>query len=104
MEEINYAVSLHAPLGERPGELTLWIENGTVRGELSLLQKITKLAGMLKPDGSLAVTGELITHIRKIPYSAEGKISGDGIELTLHSGQRVYELTGIKKERKEEER
>lgn len=97
MEEINYSITLQAPIGKRSGEMTFWMESGTVKGQLHLLQKMMEFEGNVEADGSLAVTGELITLMRKVPYFAEGRMSRDTIRMTLHAGHSTYELTGNKK-------
>lgn len=104
MEEKKYDVILHAPIGERPGELLLQMESSAVRGELRILGQSTKLTGMIREDGRLEAEGELVTPMRRISYSAEGRMSEYDIQMTLHAGRSTYELTGIKKKEKEEEK
>ncbi len=97
MAERKYDVILYAPIGERSGELLLRTEGGSVRGELKILRRSIELTGIIREDGSLEVEGELVTLMRRIPYSAEGRMSGDDIQMTLHAGRSTYELTGINK-------
>lgn len=97
MAERKYDVILYALIGERSGELLLRTEGSSVRGELKILRRSTELTGIIREDGSLEVEGELVTLMRRIPYSAEGRMSGDDIQMTLHAGRSTYELTGINK-------
>lgn len=104
MTESKYDVILHAPMGERPGELLLQMEGYALRGELRILGQSTELTGMIREDGCVEAEGELVTPMRRIPYSAEGRMSEDVIQMTLYAGDSTYELTGIKKKEKAEEK
>ena len=100
MTEYKYDVILYAPIGERSGQLLLRTEGRAVKGELKILRRSTELTGIICEDGSLEAEGELVTLMKRIPYSAEGRISGDDIQMTLYAGRRTYELTSINKTEK----
>lgn len=102
--ERKYDVILYAPMGERSGELVLCKEGSAVRGELRILGQSTKLTGTVYEGGRIKAEGELITPMRRMLYFAEGQISEQEIQMTLHAGPGTYELNGIHKKVRAEEK
>lgn len=100
--EANYEVTLQAPIGRRSGRMRVWSGSGRINGELDLLQNTTQFQGTIDGNGNFTVTGELITFMRKIPYSADGLLNGETVKMTLYTKSGVFELDGVKTEKAEE--
>lgn len=95
MEELLYDVVLHTLIGKRRGTLTAEILDGTLQGELYLLNHSERLTGSIAADGSCELAGVLHTLSKQIPFTASGQICRESLKLTLHDGKNTYRLTGI---------
>ena len=89
-----YRVCMTTPLGVRSGTLCLSALSGTLHGTLSLLGKAVPIAGKADQVGNCRLTGELITLVQTIPFTADGTLTRREISLLLHSAQGKFELTG----------
>lgn len=97
MPEHTYEVTLEAPLGKRPGSLTLDSLDGECRGVLSLMSFANPVSGRIQEGGVCALSGWMRTLMRSLPFTAEGWVRRDAVELTLHWNGRSYPLHGRKK-------
>ena len=94
MMEYTYEVTLDAPLGKKRGLLVMNGIAGECRGELSLMSFSNPVCGTVDADGACTLMGRMRTLMRNLPFTAEGRIDRNGLELTLHWGGRSYALHG----------
>ena len=94
MMEYTYEVTLDAPLGKKRGLLVLNAIAGDCRGMLSLMSFSNPVRGSVDADGACTLMGRMRTLMRNLPFTAEGRIDLNGLELTLHCGGRSYALHG----------
>lgn len=94
MMQYTYEVTLDAPLGKKRGLLVLNAIAGDCRGVLSLMSFSNPVRGSVDADGACTLMGRMRTLMRNLPFTAEGRIDLNGLELTLHWGGRSYALHG----------
>ena len=87
MMQYTYEVTLDAPLGKKRGLLVLNAFAGDCRGVLSLMSFSNPVHGSVDADGAC-------TLMWNLPFTAEGPIDLESLELTLHWGGRSYALHG----------
>lgn len=92
--EYTYEVTLDAPLGQKRGVLVLNAIAGDCRGVLSLMSFSNPVHGSVDADGACTLMGRMRTLMRNLPFTAEGQIDLESLELTLHWGGRSYALHG----------
>ena len=90
MMEYTYEVTLDAPLGKKRGLLVLNAIAGDCRGVLSLMSFSNPVSDTVDADGSFTLMGRMRTLMRNLPFTAEGRIDLENLELTLHCGGRSY--------------
>lgn len=93
----EYDITLFTPMGEKHGVLILFISENHVNGELKILEQITAVDGEIYNGNNIKLTGSLITLVRKIPFTAEGKIGPFNIYLKLVSNSHYYTLNGTER-------
>lgn len=94
MMEYTYEVTLDAPLGKKRGLLVLNAIARDCRGVLSLMSFSNPVRGSVDVDGACTLMGRMRTLVRNLPFTAEGRIDLESLELTLHWGGRSYALHG----------
>ena len=94
MMQYTYEVTLDAPLGKKRGLLVLNAFAGDCRGVLSLMSYSNPVRGSVDADGACTLMGRMRTLMRNLPFTAEGQIDLESLELTLHWGGRSYALHG----------
>ena len=94
MMQYTYEVTLDAPLGKKRGLLVLNAIAGDCRGMLSLMSFSNPVRGSVDADGACTLMGRMRTLMRNLPFTAEGRIDLENLELTLHWGGRSYALHG----------
>ncbi|MGN1084220.1 MAG: hypothetical protein ACI4QX_04405 [Lachnospiraceae bacterium] len=91
----SYDILMRTPIGEKRGNLTADIHDGTVNGTLSLLGHTEPFRGIINDNGECRINGKLITLMQTIEYNAIGTITGDTLQLFIQGGGNVFEVTGI---------
>ena len=94
MMQYNYDITLDAPLGKKCGLLVLNAIAGDCRGVLSLMSFSNPVRGTVHADGACTLMGRMRALMRNLPFTAEGRIDLESLELTLHWGGRSYALHG----------
>lgn len=94
MPEYTYEIVMEASLGKRLGSLMLDSLCGGCRGLLSLMTFDNPVFGTVYADGTCCLSGWMRTLIQNLPFTAEGKISGEGLELTMHWNGKCYPIHG----------
>ena len=93
MENI-YDIQVNMPLGVRHGKMWFLINHGTLSGKIQLLGSTEVFDGTLSDDGTLKIKGYLSSPVRRMPYTAVGKIQNQRLDLSLHYGSEIFLLTG----------
>ena len=94
MIDKRFAIEMQTILGKKTGELYFNEENGIIDGFFDILHRNNLIHGESKENGEIEFTGEITTLIRKIPFYAEGKISGRKINLILKSENDNFSVIG----------
>ncbi len=95
MDKKNYNIVMKTPVGSRHGTISLCIINNKIYGTLNLLGHSEAFTGSVENDGTCSIHGNLVTLIRRIDYTAVGKISRDTIELSLREERNIFKITGV---------
>lgn len=90
----EYAVSLKTPLGKKTGTLTVELENGSLKGYLTLQGNREPVTGTVNPAGHCAMEGSYTALGRRVPFQGEGTLTRSFIHLRLRSERNILELTG----------
>ena len=98
MPNYLYAITLKTLIGERYGELLLDRLHGTFSGSMALLGVQHPVTGEIGPGGQGKMCGTLQTLIRRLPFTADGNISPERLELNLICGNKKYAIYGKRKE------
>ena len=61
---------------------------------LSLMSFSNPVRGSVDADGACTLMGRMRTLMRNLPFTAEGQIDLESLELTLHWDGRSYALHG----------
>lgn len=92
--QYTYDITLDAPLGQKCGILVLSAITGEFRGVLSLMTFHNPVYGAANSGGECTLMGRMRTLMQNLPFTAEGKIHPDGLELTVHWDGKNYPLHG----------
>ena len=95
MCERVFQIVMKVPLGERPGRIS-WAEDGTaVSGFLEIMGHKNPFSGHLSAEKMIRIEGELVTLIRNIPFTAEGRIENGHLKMLLTEIRHTYSLEGV---------
>jgi len=94
MQKTTYNIALRTPIGVRKGTMDVQIHGETASGMMHILNRSEPFLGRIDESGECTLSGKLVTLMRTIPYRANGKITGDNIELSLTGGKETFRLTG----------
>ena len=81
-------------MGKKRGVLVLNAIAGDCRSMLLLMNFSNPVSGTVHADGACTLMGRMRTLMRNLPFTAEGRIDLESLELTLHWGGRSYALHG----------
>ncbi len=90
----SFAITMHAPLGQRHGALTFEENDGKISGALLLLGNSDHVTGTITKDGRIEFTGNLISKLRTFSYVAKGKIENGHITLDVTGARYSFCITG----------
>lgn len=90
----TYDILLHTPLGKKKGELKAKIENGKLKGSLSLLGHTEPIEGSVEEKGNCSLKGKIVSLMKSIDFTADGTIDYEGIRLALKGDAGYYEIMG----------
>lgn len=89
-----YDINMCTPLGWRSGELRAKMQDGRLKGEMSLLGKAQPIDGTVLTDGTWQLRGRLVTLVNIIDYHATGKMNGDTLQLSLEGNGKTFPIIG----------
>lgn len=92
--QYDYEITLDTPLGRKCGSLVLNAIVGECRGMLSLMTFSNPVCGAVDDGGVCTMMGRMRTLMRNLPFTAEGRIDPEFLELTIHWGGKNYALHG----------
>ena len=90
-----FQIVMKVPLGERPGNMRWQEDNGLLNGFLEIMGHENPFSGMLESEGRIRIEGTLVTLIRNIPFTAEGKLEEGHLSMTLTEIRHKYSLEGV---------
>lgn len=95
MSERTYTIYMHTPLGEREGTLFAERNGQKLNGWLDVLKHREPFEGTVDEDGNCRITGEFVTLMRRVAYTATGQISDFSIHLEVKDERNIFELSGV---------
>lgn len=94
MTSKTYKVFIETPLGVKPGETTLNIdENGSVSGSLTMMGHTNTFEnGKVTEEGRMEFGGMMWTPFGKMPYTLEGTLINGKINSVSHSKLGTFKI------------
>lgn len=89
-----YDIILQTPVGRKTGELKAKIENGRLKGFLSVVGHTEAIEGTVDENGRCSLVGKMVSLARDICFTADGTIDHDAIRLALRGEEGYYEIMG----------
>jgi len=94
MSEKQYNVCMYTPLGKKKGTLTAERRGNLLTGWLNILGHKEPFEGVVDETGNCRITGQFITLMRRVPYTATGTITSSSIQLQVKGQRNIFELSG----------
>lgn len=95
MSKRTYTIYMQTPLGKKEGTLLAERNGQELSGWLDILKHREPFEGTVDKDGNCRISGEFVTLIRRVAYSATGQISDTAICLKIKDDRNVFELSGV---------
>ena len=93
-----YAVELSTLLGKRTGSLNLQFSGERFSGVLSLMKAENPVHGLVSREGLCGMNGSIRTRMNTYPFTAEGLMLPERVELLLRCAGVSLPLCGTRKE------
>lgn len=90
----RYDIIMRTPLGERQGQLRLAVKGRQISGNLDILGHTNPICGRMEADGRCRLEGQVVTLLRTLPFTADGRVDSDSVDLTLRGGQHEFQIQG----------
>ena len=90
-----FQIVMKVPLGERPGRISWQEEDGFISGFFEIMGHKNPFSGHLSAEKIIKIEGTLVTLIRNIPFTAEGKIENGHLKMALTEIRHTYSLEGV---------
>lgn len=90
----TYNINMRTPIGDRKGQIYVCQDSGKLSGKLNILEHSEPFEGTIDDVGNCKITGEMITLMRRVSYEATGRITPDGLMLSLPDEQNMLVITG----------
>lgn len=98
----KFIITLHVPLGNRKGILTIENKNGIINGNLDIFGITHPFTGNCSKDGNIKLSGKITSAVCTFSYTAKGKITKDGINLAAVGERYKFTITGEEISKEEE--
>lgn len=98
-ETRTYKIQMKTSIGPRYGFLSCQMASGKITGELDILKHIEPFEGKTDEMGNCEFSGQILTLMWTIKYTATGVITDDTVDLALKSEQGNFHITGEKYDR-----
>lgn len=90
----RYAVELSAQIGKRIGRLDLRVQSGACNGTLYLMEEENPVSGCVDSGGLCHLHGLLRTFTRVYPFTAQGVMDAERIDLQVAYAHYIIPLHG----------
>jgi len=90
----TYRIVMRTLLGNRSGQISLFENNNVLTGTIEILNHQTEIREGSIRKGKCVFSGEFITPVRNIPFTAEGKINQKNISLKVKAGLLDLYISG----------
>ncbi len=90
----RYDISMRTPIGKKHGFLIVNAENGVVTGELEIMDHSEPFHGVIDADGNCIISGNIVTLMRTVKYTASGTINDSSVELKVVAANHTFTVTG----------
>lgn len=89
-----FNICMDTPIGKRYGTMSVKKQDNILDGFLDILCEKEHFCGEIDTAGNCRIIGKIVTLMRTMAYKASGKITPEGVCLSLISGEFKYSLTG----------
>ncbi len=96
----KYNITMKTPLGIRYGTMTFVRKGSSVFGQIDILKCTEEYNGSVDSEGICHLKGCLTSPVRRIPFTAEGRIDEKIIDLIITEERNVFHMTGERNERR----
>lgn len=90
----RYVVELSAQIGKRIGCLDMSVQSGACDGTLYLMEEENPVSGSVDATGSCHLHGLLRTFTRTYPFTAQGMLDAERIDLQVRYENQIISLHG----------
>lgn len=90
----TYRIVLKTLMGRKSGRLTLYENDHVLTGFMEILGYRTEIHDGVLDDGRCRISGEFITPVRTIAFTAEGSVDEKAVSLNVKAGGLGLYLSG----------
>ena len=91
----QYAIKMSAPTGPRYGSLELSVSGDAAAGFLTMFSKRLPISEGSCRDGSLRFSGYMQTLRYLLPYTAEGTVNGQRVQVVFSTDKGRFPAEGV---------
>lgn len=95
MSEFFYQIIMRTPIGAKHGVMSAQIDGTNLSGNIELLKHREPFTGTINGRGDCTITGRLVTLMRTIPFSGNGRIDADSVFLSIDGGRERFVIEGF---------
>lgn len=92
----RYKIMMKTQMGRKYGELIFLTEGEVLSGSLNILAYRNPFYGGTIRHGKCRFTGEMVTPVRNIAFTAEGMADESSVELDVYTDGGILHITGRK--------
>lgn len=89
-----YEVRMQTSVGIRLGQMIVYRDGDRLNGYFEILNHNEPFEGTVDSEGNCRLHGRIITLMKTINYEAKGKITMEGLNLSIADEKHVLEITG----------
>lgn len=93
-KELTYDIQMKTPIGIKIGKMSITNEKGILSGYLNILKKSVPFTGVIAPDGSCNISGNIVTLMNTFEYTAGGIVESSKLSLEVLCGKNKFYITG----------
>ncbi|MGN1097598.1 MAG: hypothetical protein ACI4SS_01735 [Clostridia bacterium] len=90
----KYDITMQTPIGERFGHACINKKDGIINGYIELLNHIEPFLGNVDVNGNCSISGYIVTEIRTLYYTAEGRLVDDAIDMAVSCEGNLLTIKG----------
>lgn len=91
---MTYRIIMKTPLGKKSGHLTICESDNVLKGYIDILGHRTVIQDSKLVDGQCRFSGEFVTPVRNITFSAQGTADSEHVLLDVKAGLLDLSISG----------